>query len=626
MKKTWAIILCAILMIQTAVLPTSAMENPPFEVYRLQESEASEYGYIDYKFVDSNGNEPEIEVVENTESETLYYSAYFPSSYDLRDYGYVTPVTNQGSSGNCWAFSCVSSLESNSVKQGVSEYSATDFSEAHLVWFSKNSFTTDTNDLAYGDGLTVENPYSGSECGGNWRYVVKALSRWSGLAKESDYPFYPYSHSNMGNYNENCRYDKGSDVVIESAEELADTEDIKQWIMENGAITASYYNNATYLNKQTYAYNCNTSVTCNHMISIIGWDDDYQADNFLSTCVPAADGAWLCKNSWGEDWGLDGYFWISYEDVTLGEFVGFKTQSADAFTNNYTYNGNGYRDNLTFGTSPQIANVYKAKNYEVISDVATYIMQQNTDLTISIYKDLPADYTSPVEGTFVTSWQTKIDNPGYHTIDVPEEVLLKPGTIFSIVIKLEIETGKPSIAVEGDTEYGFCCNRGESYLNSGSKWNDMTAYSSFLGVNNLCIQALTKSLFEHESGVYIDFKNNILITPTNDFSFLNDTIDILNGSEFSVKDIYGNDISCFATGSTMTVWENDEHSADFTMVVTGDINGDGICDVLDVSETELIANGHKNSDTLQCYAANGCVSDSVDCNSYQNVVNVALSG
>ena len=199
MKKILALLLCLGLTIQVAILPASAQADVPFVVYTIEESEPSEYGYVDYKFVDANGNELELTTIEDERGlneelfeAPLYYSAFIPSSFDLRDYGYVTPVKYQGSTGNCWAFACLSSLESNSVMRGNSEYSDTDFSEPHIVWFSKNSKATDENDMNYGEGVTDENPYTGSASGGNDGDVTVALARWSGLAKESDYPFYPF--------------------------------------------------------------------------------------------------------------------------------------------------------------------------------------------------------------------------------------------------------------------------------------------------------------------------------------------------------------------------------------------------------------------------------------------------
>lgn len=39
-----------------------------------------------------------------------------------------------------------------------------------------------------------------------------------------------------------------------------------------------------------------------HAVSIIGWND--------------ADKAWICRNSWGTDWGMNGFFEIAYTDVS----------------------------------------------------------------------------------------------------------------------------------------------------------------------------------------------------------------------------------------------------------------------------------------------------------------------
>ncbi len=635
MKKLFSIVLVAVSLIQMSALPVSAVTPSEIEIYRMVESEASEYGYIDYKFVDENGNEVNFDTYEeygNSHEElvNLCYSdaasATIPASYDLRDYGYVSPVTSQGSAGNCWAFACVASLESNSIMHGNSEYEDTNFSEAHLVWFSKNSQSTDVNDLNYGEGYIVENPYSGSDCGGNSEYVVSALSRWSGLAKESDYRFYPYSHSKMGNYDEGVRYDRGSGVVIKSCEELLDDLAIKQWIMENGAVAASFYSDKTLYNKTTYAYNYNAEKLSNHMIAIIGWDDNYSVDNFLPEYAPQNSGAWLCKNSWGDDWGLGGYFWISYEDMTLSRPVGFTTQKADDYTNNYTYNGRGYMVEQTAGYEPLYSNVYKAKNYEAITDVATYTLQSDTDVTVSIYTGLPEDYTSPVEGKLVATHELRIKNSGYHTIHLPQEVLIEPGMIFSVVIKLKHDTVKPLIAFENNDKWNFVYNEGESFIsnNGGSTWRDVTYYYK-LGIRNVCVQALTKCVYTKDTELYMNFKDNVIITPDNGFSYLKENFNIFSKSDFSVKDIYKNELSVLATGSTLTVTQSNGETADFTIVVEGDTNGDGICDVLDVSETEIITNGHKNSDTLQRYAANGCVAENIDISSYQNVVNKALS-
>lgn len=42
-----------------------------------------------------------------------------------------------------------------------------------------------------------------------------------------------------------------------------------------------------------------------HACTCLGFDDNIK-------CPGAPPGAWLCRNSWGTNWGLNGYFWLSY--------------------------------------------------------------------------------------------------------------------------------------------------------------------------------------------------------------------------------------------------------------------------------------------------------------------------
>jgi cathepsin L len=45
----------------------------------------------------------------------------------------------------------------------------------------------------------------------------------------------------------------------------------------------------------------------NHAIVIVGWDD--------------SKNAYLIKNSWGKDWGLNGYAWVDYRSNSVGNWA-----------------------------------------------------------------------------------------------------------------------------------------------------------------------------------------------------------------------------------------------------------------------------------------------------------------
>jgi cathepsin L len=83
---------------------------------------------------------------------------------------------------------------------------------------------------------------------------------------------------------------------------------IKEAICKFGPIVASMeatppfrnYRDGVFFDRQSN-YNKPTS---NHVVLIVGWNDDLQA--------------WLIRNSWGEGWGMRGYCWIKYNTNNIG--------------------------------------------------------------------------------------------------------------------------------------------------------------------------------------------------------------------------------------------------------------------------------------------------------------------
>lgn len=488
-----------------AAVPAYAAEEPI--VIYVEKGETSEYGFQPYRYVDENGNEVVFEtkektvysekngvtVMDNSASNYSLKAALLPSSYDSRDDGCVTDVKYQGDGGNCWAYSSISMMESSSIINGYDTQETADYSEAHLTWFSGKGLAQDTDDLSYGDGYDIENPFC---YGGNWKKAAATLARWSGVATESEFPSYPRNISEMGNYDENDRYNISAGVVIESAQALETEDDMKQWIMENGSATAAYYHGDVNYNSKSASYCCFDNQAINHMITIVGWDDEYSAENFKN--VPSADGAWLCKNSWGESWGDKGYFWISYEDVTLSLFAGFTARSAENCYKNYNYNGSEWNSALGIGGKIQVANVFTADGYEKLNAVAVQTVGSNISTKIMVYKNIPDGYTTPIAGTLASTTETVLEREGYHTIYLDEAVSLESGEIFSVVAEYyNNDTGITFFPVEGNTvEYQTYGSReGESFINlRATKYAWQPA--SKQDVNNVYIQAFTEC--EHQ--------------------------------------------------------------------------------------------------------------------------------
>ena len=233
---------------------------------------------------------------------TLESDSALPSYYSSRDLNYVTGVRDQ-LFNTCWAYGSLATLESTLLKDSV----ATEhFSTMHM-----NHWGTTRP-----DGTGWQRDYTN----GGYSYISLAyLNSWQGPVLESEYdekmPFSEYLNFNS----------KGKEKVAVNSCIYLDTKDIettKTALYNYGAVVGNYHVNDSYYNSSTKAYFCNlegltTAQLNGHCISIVGWDDNFSKENFRFGYQPENDGAWICKNSWGETWGDGGYFYISYEDEYL---------------------------------------------------------------------------------------------------------------------------------------------------------------------------------------------------------------------------------------------------------------------------------------------------------------------
>ena len=187
----------------------------------------------------------------------------------------------------------------------------------------------------------------------------------------------------------------------------------------------------------------------NHAVTVVGWDDSFSAENWPEDRRPPADGVWIVKNSWGEGWGNDGYFLLSYYDLTLvgiGSFEyvvsddNLKLESMEIL--NYDMMPIEIISSTLFDTPVYAANQFTLENDSVLSYVSTMTGDLNTTVTASVYL-LNENAKSPTEGVLLDTVTESFRYAGYHRLKLNGNLLLPAGSRIGIVIleSVPVEAG-----------------------------------------------------------------------------------------------------------------------------------------------------------------------------------------
>lgn len=441
----------------------------------------------------------------------------FPSSYDLRRQGQITgQVKNQGAYGLCWAFSALGIAESSLFPAQDNDYSE------RALGYAAFHGTNNPNDQADGTEGDTYLPSAGKDWTNNGGDTIRAwstLMRGLGPVDEQVAP-YNVSPEEFPAVDISAIFGR-QQATLQNTKALSNrdengnlqNDDIKRELMNGASVSLAFETAEGFHPKE---YNGKTITTHyqksyapyeaeNHLVQIVGWDDEIPADLFedvaSGSAHPSTDGGWLCKNSWGEDWGDDGYFWISYADVTLHDFSSAEFNN-DRFDHHFQYAGVAGNTVYDMNQTVQGANVFQVPSAQLLKQVAFYTLLENTTGTISVYTDL-ADPSNPESGTLAAQIPVDLPYAGWNRIALPSAVYLSEGSSYAVVTEFQAYVdpkGRSSVTNQDLLHYTVAemnieeysqahADPGESFLQYGSQgWTDVTTLE---GRGNVVVSAYT---------------------------------------------------------------------------------------------------------------------------------------
>ncbi len=202
-------------------------------------------------------------------------------------------------------------------------------------------------------------------------------------------------------------------------------------------------------------------------------------------------------------------------------------------------------------------------------------------------------------------------------IEIPRDVTTIKSYVLGNCSNLQTVTIPETVTIiEDNAFYNYTPGRLRIYCLNGSVAHD---YAMNKGILYKTFDIVSKGVAR------IDHVNKRIYTDVYNLSNIYSLITVTDEkSHFALGSQYSNGNHIWGTGSTITIYEG-ENRADYTLIINGDINGDSVIDVLDVSYIEKTMNNNYELDDHSAVAADVNGDSQITVADYQQALNTVLA-
>ena len=478
-----------------------------------------------YDIIKSQDNATYLKNLKNIFRMQMLLKGPLMDSYNLKDViPENTTIRNQMNTNSCWAFASLGALETNLAMRDYNSSKGPvvyDFSEKHMNYATAKSSFLDNKTNEYGFSKEVSE-------GGNFYMATQYLTNGLGAIDEEDLPFENSEEdidiSEIQNKEvKTTLYDTAEFESVDSSEKEVVMDSMKEHIANYGGIYAGISGASIFgdnYNNETGAMYCSDSFSnpIDHAVTIIGWDDNYSVDNFNENNRPTANGAWIVKNSWGEEitenlltikemlfnedpsyWeeltydspekiptdivvnaykqiygeskvevrddnlvikiGNDGYMYVSYEDCNVYTTLSGieKATNSKDYDNVYQNDILGVSNNIAVFESGKVylANVFtRDSSVQEVLDKISVYTFQGYNCKVLVNPNGDSKNIDDLQEVRLKEGDTVSVEPGFHTIEFVEPVRLT-GDKFVVVLEVTSDSSPKQVALESRTEDSY---------------------------------------------------------------------------------------------------------------------------------------------------------------------------